>query len=204
MLRKLTVSKQTKKAVSKTAKSSKSVSKPVQKVVSPTQPLDALLKKTGPINFRAVHDAWEYMQEVGIEEFEYRSPKFEIKLRAASGLAAPVPRGVLTSRPSHDHLPEVKPVATPASVAASVAAKKDVHVVTCPFVGTFYRSPGPNESSFVEVGTVVRAGDVLCIVEAMKLMNEIESDASGKISRILVENGTAVEFGEPLFELEKA
>lgn len=211
MLRKSTANKRYKKTNEKTKSASKAVSsKPKQKVVSSApNPLEGLLKKSEPINFRAVHDAWEYMQEVGIEEFEYRSAKFEIKLRAATGLAAPVPRGVITSKPSHDYLPPVetpRPVSSPASVAAAVvpSAQKNVHVVTCPFVGTFYRAPGPNESSFVEVGATVKPGDVLCIVEAMKLMNEIESDASGKVSRILVESGTAVEFGEPLFEIEKA
>lgn len=211
MLRKSIVSKNAKKAseAKKSKKAKVTQAKSVVKSVSAESSLETLLKKSEPINFRAVHDAWEYMQEVGIEEFEYRSSKFEIKLRAATGLAAPAPRGVLTAKPSHDYLPnseqQVRPAASPASVAATVnaQARKDVHVVTCPFVGTFYRAAGPNENSYVEIGTTVKPGDVLCIVEAMKLMNEIESDASGKISKILVENGTAVEFGEPLFEIEK-
>lgn len=172
--------------------------KPSQKVIPKVSSLDALFKKTGPINFRAVHDAWEYMQEVGIEEFEYRSPKFEIKLRAGHG---GVPN--LQPRSPAPEAPAVVSTVVSAVAVTAPAKSANVHVVTSPFVGTFYRSPGPNEDSFVEVGRVVRPGDVLCIVEAMKLMNEIESDASGKITRILAENGTAVEFGEPLFEIEK-
>ncbi len=69
-------------------------------------------------------------------------------------------------------------------------------------VGTFYRAPGPNASAFVEVGQQVKAGDTLCIIEAMKLMNEIEAEKSGTVKEILVENGTPVEFGEPLFIIE--
>jgi acetyl-CoA carboxylase biotin carboxyl carrier protein len=69
-------------------------------------------------------------------------------------------------------------------------------------VGTFYRAAGPNQDSFVEEGKKINAGDTLCIVEAMKLMNEIESDVKGRVAKVLVENGTPVEFGEPLFEIE--
>jgi acetyl-CoA carboxylase biotin carboxyl carrier protein len=74
--------------------------------------------------------------------------------------------------------------------------------VTSPFVGTFYRSPSPDTSPFVDVGTRIKKGQVLCIVEAMKLMNEIESEIEGSIVQILVENGQAVEYGEPLFKIK--
>ena len=93
--------------------------------------------------------------------------------------------------------------AAPAQAAAAPAPEKAGEVVTSPFVGTFYRSPAPDQPSFVEVGSVVRKGQTLCIVEAMKLMNEIESEFSGKITEILVENGQPVEFGQPLFRIEK-
>ncbi len=193
-MRKSIASKPSKKKSKETKKANGKATKVSQKLVAKATSLDLLFKKAGPINFRAVHDAWEYMQVVGIEEFEYRSPKFEIKLRAANGIA------VTPTQPRIAHPPSAAAVTTP---TAAPVKNANVHVVTSPFVGTFYRSPGPNEDSFVEVGRVIRPGDVLCIVEAMKLMNEIESDASGKISRILAENGTAVEFGEPLFEIEK-
>jgi acetyl-CoA carboxylase biotin carboxyl carrier protein len=84
------------------------------------------------------------------------------------------------------------------------AGDKKGHIVTSPFVGTFYRSPAPDQPPFVEVGTVVRKGQVLCIVEAMKLMNEIESDVAGKVAEVLVENAQPVEFGQPLFRIEPA
>jgi acetyl-CoA carboxylase biotin carboxyl carrier protein len=95
-----------------------------------------------------------------------------------------------------------EPAAAPAS--ASPASEKPGHVVASPFVGTFYRTPAPDQPAFVEVGSVVRKGQTLCIIEAMKLMNEIEADEPGKIAEILVENGQPVEFGQPLFRIESA
>lgn len=80
--------------------------------------------------------------------------------------------------------------------------KKDLFIVKAPLVGTFYRAPSPDAKPFVDVGETVAKGEVLCIVEAMKLMNEIESEIDGKICSILIENGRPVEYGEPLFEIE--
>ena len=97
--------------------------------------------------------------------------------------------------------PRVAAASEPAPAAAPGSDKKG-HVVSSPFVGTFYRTPAPDQPSFVEVGSVVRKGQVLCIIEAMKLMNEIEADEPGKITEILVENGQPVEFGQPLFRVE--
>jgi acetyl-CoA carboxylase biotin carboxyl carrier protein len=95
-------------------------------------------------------------------------------------------------------------MAAPAAAAASAApaAEKPGHAVTSPFVGTFYRTPAPDQPSFVDVGTVVKKGQVLCIIEAMKLMNEIEADVPGRVAEILVENGQPVEFGQTLFRIE--
>jgi len=87
-------------------------------------------------------------------------------------------------------------------VALAPVVDDKSHVVTSPFVGTFYRSPSPETSPFVDVGTRIKKGQVLCIVEAMKLMNEIESEIEGSIVQILVENGQAVEYGEPLFKIK--
>jgi acetyl-CoA carboxylase biotin carboxyl carrier protein len=98
------------------------------------------------------------------------------------------------------------PVHATAATAAPEAAVDDADVafVTSPFVGTFYRSPSPDAPSFVDVGSSIREGQALCIVEAMKLMNEIEADAAGTILEILVENGKPVEFGQKLFKIRKA
>ncbi len=92
--------------------------------------------------------------------------------------------------------------AAPASAPAPKAEAKPGVVVTSPFVGTFYRAPSPDSPPFVDVGTAVKKGQVLCIVEAMKLMNEIEAEAPGKVAEILVANATPVEFGQALFRIE--
>ena len=83
-----------------------------------------------------------------------------------------------------------------------IEIKKDVYIVKSPMVGTFYTKPAPDKDDYVEVGTFVKKGDTLCIIEAMKLMNEIESEFSGKIVRIFVKDGETVEYGTPLFEIE--
>jgi acetyl-CoA carboxylase biotin carboxyl carrier protein len=93
--------------------------------------------------------------------------------------------------------------AAPATPAAAVPAPANVHEIKSPIVGTFYRSPSPDASPFVQVGSAIQSGTVLCIVEAMKLMNEIESDVSGKIVKIMVENGQPVEYDQVLFLVEK-
>lgn len=91
-----------------------------------------------------------------------------------------------------------------AAADSGTSAKSNLHEIKSPIVGTFYRAPAPDADPYVQVGDVVSAGNVLCIVEAMKLMNEIESDMSGKIVKILVENATPVEYNQPLFLIETA
>lgn len=90
------------------------------------------------------------------------------------------------------------------AVKVETKLEDDAHIIKSPIVGTFYRAPAPDADSYVQVGDTVSSGSVLCIVEAMKLMNEIECDISGKIIQILVEDGTPVEFNQPLFKVEKS
>ena len=94
------------------------------------------------------------------------------------------------------------PEAAPAAAVAAAPVEEKGHTVTSPMVGTFYRSASPGANPFVEVGSVVKEGDPICIIEAMKIMNEIEADKSGTVTRILCENGQAVEFGQPLLIVE--
>jgi acetyl-CoA carboxylase biotin carboxyl carrier protein len=110
---------------------------------------------------------------------------------AASSAALPTP-------------PQVTPVAPPAPAAAPAAAtgKDNTFTVNSPFVGTFYRAASPDNPPFVEVGQVVKKGQVLCIVEAMKLMNEIEAEQAGRLMEVLIQNGSPVEYGEPLFRFD--
>jgi len=106
--------------------------------------------------------------------------------------AAPVPA----------RAPAPAPEAKAAGAPAAPVVEKKGQVLTSPFVGTFYRTPAPDQPPFVEVGQIIKKGQVLCIVEAMKLMNEIEAESAGKVAEILVENGQPVEFGQPLFRIE--
>jgi acetyl-CoA carboxylase biotin carboxyl carrier protein len=101
------------------------------------------------------------------------------------------------------HHPAAPPAVGAAPPSSTDTSDGNVSYITSPFVGTFYRSPGPDSAPFVDVGTHVKKGQVLCIVEAMKLMNEIESEIEGVVLQILVENGQAVEYGEPLFKIKQ-
>ena len=116
--------------------------------------------------------------------------------------AAPAP--LMVAAPVAAPVPAAAPAAAPAPKAPEKAPEKPGHLVTSPFIGTFYRAPSPDSPPFVDVGSVVKKGQVLCIVEAMKLMNEIESEIDGKILEILVKNAEHVEYGQPLFRIEKA
>lgn len=108
------------------------------------------------------------------------------------GYAMPAPAAAPAAAPS-------AAPAAPASAPAVAAVVDSGHTVTSPIVGTFYRAPSPDADAFVQVGQHVKAGDTLCIVEAMKLMNEIESDVTGTVIKILVENGQPVEYNQPIF-----
>jgi|SRR5215217_4094586 len=108
------------------------------------------------------------------------------------------------SAPSAPRAAPVSSAPAPVAAAAEKAPEKPGHVVTSPFVGTFYRTPAPDQPAFVDAGSAVKKGQVLCIIEAMKLMNEIESEVSGRVAEILVENGRPVEFGQALFRIEPA
>ena len=139
------------------------------------------------------------LDERDVSEFEFEDEHTRMRLRRGQPVVAPA-SPVLP--------PPAIAAATTAQDAAAVAAvaKKpaDVEVVTSPFVGTFYRAPSPDAPPFVDVGSVVRVGQTLCIVEAMKLMNEIEADCAGAVVEILVENGKPVEYGQPLFHVKKS
>jgi acetyl-CoA carboxylase biotin carboxyl carrier protein len=143
-----------------------------------------------------------FMQKHGLEEFEYERNGLRIRLRKPSAVVPIAPRAIPVSEivvaaasgPASASAPSV-----PKEPAAEAGRSDDLHVIKSPIVGTFYASPSPGSEPFVSVGSHVDAGQVLCIIEAMKLMNEIESDVAGEVARIFVENGHPVEYGEPLF-----
>jgi acetyl-CoA carboxylase biotin carboxyl carrier protein len=146
------------------------------------------------MDLRKLKTLIDLVQNSGISELEISEG--EEKIRIAKHLTA-APATVMLG-PAH--APQVAPAAPAVSQAATPAAgEPEGHVVTAPMVGTFYRAGSPGSSPFVEVGSAVKQGDTLCVLEAMKLMNEIESDVAGTVKSILVENGQPVEFGQPLF-----
>ena len=135
------------------------------------------------------------MSEHNLEEFEYSRGELRIRLKKPSV-------GALLAAPRTAAIPEII-VAGTSPVAGTAASEprstEDLHLVKSPIVGTFYASPSPGAEPFVKIGGYVEDGQTLCIVEAMKLMNEIESDGTGEVLRIFVENGQPVEYGQPLF-----
>ncbi|HFA6085195.1 TPA: acetyl-CoA carboxylase biotin carboxyl carrier protein [Neisseria gonorrhoeae] len=150
------------------------------------------------MDLRKLKKLIDLVEESGIAEIEVTEGEEKVRItRTIAAAAAPV-----YAAPVPAAAPAVTPAAAPvaASAPAAAPAVRDLSdAQKSPMVGTFYRAPGPNAAAFVEVGQQVKAGDTLCIIEAMKLMNEIEAEKSGTVKEILVENGTPVEFGEPLF-----
>ena len=146
------------------------------------------------MDLRKLKTLIELVETSGIAELEIQEGEERVRITRAG---APGPQTVMLHA-----APQVAAPAPSAAVAVAEPAAPPApegHTVKSPMVGTFYRSASPGAKPFVEIGDTVQQGDTLCIVEAMKLMNEIEADAAGAIKAILVENGQAVEFGQPLF-----
>ena len=151
------------------------------------------------MDIRKVKKLIELLEESNIDEIEIKEGEESVRIsrngaqamsmaaRAAPAYAAPAP-------------PQPPPPPPPATPSQPVATSTG-HALHSPMVGTFYRSPSPTSAAFVEVGQAVKVGDVVCIVEAMKMMNQIEADKAGTITAILVENGEPVEFDQPLFSI---
>lgn len=153
------------------------------------------------MDLRKLKTLIDLVQQSGIAELEITEGEERVRIsRGAPGAqqAAPVQAYTLPPAPG-----PVAAVGTPAAPAAEgeAAAAPEGHVIRSPMVGTFYRSAAPGAKAFVEVGQAVKSGETLCIIEAMKLLNEIEADQDGVVKAVLVESGQPVEYGEPLFIL---
>ena len=155
------------------------------------------------MDLRKLKTLIDLVSESNVSELEITEAEGKVRIVKSDGavvqqyVAAPVQAAPMMAAP----VAVAAPVAA-AAPAAAAAAPMDGHVVKSPMVGTFYRASSPGAKPFVDVGSQVKEGDTICIVEAMKILNEIEADKSGTIVRILGENGQAVEYGQPLFVIE--
>ena len=156
------------------------------------------------MQYKDIEKIVRLIQESGFDEFEWSNKTEKLRLKrtpsgptgAVTYAAPPVFQGMGAAAPSP------APAATGANGAAAKPFASNTKQVTSPFVGTFYEAPAPDAPKYTEVGRSFKKGDVLCIVEAMKIMNEIEAEFSGKVVSVLAKSGQAVQYGQPLFEIE--
>lgn len=152
------------------------------------------------MDIRKIKKLIELLEESDLAEIEVQEGEASVRI-SRYGKNAPVMANMVAHAP-------VAPAAAPAAAAPAAAEKPAApaqpsgHVITSPIVGSFYRAPAPGAPPFVEVGQRVKVGDTLCVIEAMKMMNQIESDKDGIVAAILVENGQPVEYGQPIFVIE--
>lgn len=149
------------------------------------------------MDIRKVKKLIELLEESGIAEIEIKEGEESVRIsRMSSGAVVAQPALYAPS------IPAPVAAAVAASPAAAAPAASADHSIQAPMVGTFYSAPAPGAKPFVQIGDEVKVGQVLCIIEAMKMMNQIESDRAGKITSVLVQNGDPVEFGQPLFSIQ--
>ncbi|MFN9243647.1 MAG: acetyl-CoA carboxylase biotin carboxyl carrier protein [Cyanobacteriota bacterium] len=152
------------------------------------------------LDHQQLRDLLEQLSKSDIQEFRLEGEDFRLEVRrnlpvTLTTAAPPVVAAIPAAAP-----PEAAP-SSPSAPPAAVASRSDLQAITAPRVGTFYRSPAPGEPPFVELGTRIKPGQTVCILEAMKLMNELEADVAGEVVEILVESGTPVEFGQVLMRI---
>ena len=153
------------------------------------------------MDIRKVKKLIELLEESNIDEIEIKEGEESVRI-SRNGAQSAIAAGLAyAAQPPPLPIAPAPVAAAPAPAAAPVAPVSAGHVVKSPMVGTFYKSPSPSSPSFAEVGQNVKVGDAICIVEAMKMMNQIEADKAGTIEAILVENGEPVEFDQPLFSI---
>jgi acetyl-CoA carboxylase biotin carboxyl carrier protein len=157
------------------------------------------------MDIRKIKKLIELLEESGIAEIEIKEGEEAVRISRLGAGGPPgqaMPQVHAAAAPAP---PSATPAAAPAVLAAEAAAakpKSNEHVITAPMVGTFYASPSPGAKAFVEIGDEIKVGQVLCIIEAMKMMNQIEADRAGRIASVMARNGDPVEFGQPLFVVE--
>lgn len=157
------------------------------------------------MNLNEIQDLIKFVAKSGVTEVEIEQKDFKITIKSEKQ-KADAPIYVQATAPvAPAPAPVATPAATPAAPAAPAASEEDKYIVVkSPMIGTFYRSAGPDKDPFVTVGQTINKGDTVCIIEAMKLFNEIESELSGKIVKVLVDDATPVEYDQPLFLVDPA
>jgi acetyl-CoA carboxylase biotin carboxyl carrier protein len=183
--------KAAKKPVASSGKPRSSAAKPANKPVR---------KKTTSFDMDELRVLADFVNENGFTDFEYENEKVRVRLSKGIGGTATPMVGVAPAVASQ---PVVAAPAQTAPAAEPADETSGLEIISSPIVGTFYRAPGPDKDSFVKEGSKVSPDSVVCIVEAMKLMNEIQAEVSGEIVKIFVENGQPVEYGQPLFGVKK-
>ncbi len=156
------------------------------------------------MDLRKLKTLIDLVSESNISELEITEADGKVRIVKSDPAAAIAVQPVYATAPAAPVVAAAAPVAAPMAAAAPAAAApvETGHIVKSPMVGTFYRASSPNAKPFADIGQQVKEGEAICIIEAMKIMNEIEADKSGTITKILCENGQAVEFGQPLFVIE--
>jgi len=149
------------------------------------------------MDIRKIKKLIELLEESGLAELEISEGEESVRIARYTQSAQAVTHGPPVAMQA-----QAAPAQAVAALVATPAEQRDENLVTAPMVGTFYASPAPGAKAFVEIGQEVRAGQVLCIIEAMKMMNQIESERAGKVVAVLAKNGEPVEFGQPLFAIE--
>ena len=161
-----------------------------------------------PVNLDELRELIDLVREHEFTEFELSRDDFRVRFRrgpetAEAGAPVPAPAPLPVAVSAETRAAAVVPQHPGARAETEASEDQDLHIISSPIVGTFYRSPSPNAESFVKIGTTVEADTVVCIIEAMKLMNEIQAETSGEVVKIYVENGQPVEYGQPLFGIKK-
>lgn len=155
------------------------------------------------MDLRKLKTLIDLVSESNVSELEITEAEGKVRIVKSAGAVAPMAVAMpMQAAPLVAAPAAVAAVPAPEAPAVETAPVAAGHAVKSPMVGTFYRSSSPGAAPFVQIGSVVKEGDTLCIVEAMKILNEIESDKSGTVTQILCENGQAVEYGQPLFIVE--
>jgi acetyl-CoA carboxylase biotin carboxyl carrier protein len=163
-------------------------------------------KPAASVNLEELRELIELLRENGLAELELENEGFRVRLRRESAVPEPAPVAEIPA-PAPAPAPAAAAAASgpahPGTQATTAAAQdQDLHIIPSPIVGTFYRSPSPSADPFVKIGSNVENDTVVCIIEAMKLMNEIQAETSGEVVKIYVENGQPVEYGQPLFGIQ--